>query len=131
MYNPITHMKNQFATPSVNDYPDVYIPLEKVERHPSMSLTPGGRLEDPEKVGGTLTRSSDDKTLSDSPARGGGMSMESLRAQLEHEAQNDGMNSVYDRRFFDTLSVLDVLVIYPHQPNGNSGSGSDPLAMSD
>lgn len=71
---------NPFAKHDISEFPDVHIPLQRAVRHQSV-------VSKAEKDGDTDTSSE------------GGLTIESLRAEVEADLAAGGLNTAYDGRF--------------------------------
>lgn len=102
VWNPVTHVTNQFKTPKVEDFPNTYQPLSETRRYSSLDAGKAGEAN--EKFGEKGDKSptgysSDDEKRAGKDAETGQatLSFDQLRRQLDDEASAFGSGSIYDR----------------------------------
>lgn len=83
---------NPFKNFDVSDFPDVLVPLQQATRHHSIVST----KKDDDKA-------SDAASVSTEP----GLTIESLKAEIEGDVAAGGMDTAYDRTFY----LLDKLIL--------------------
>lgn len=111
MWNPITHVTDQFKTPKIEDFPDVWEPLEGSRR---LSSIAGGDVEKlmgkPGNSAASSPPASDDdtekgKAFGSADSGDGRTTLEKIQEALDEEASAFGASSVYDRRLY-TISFI-------------------------
>lgn len=109
VWNPVTHITDQFKKPTINDFPDTYKPLP--ESHRLSSNTDGEGLAGYDEKKGIPGNASSTGSFNDDQksvrsdlerGRGGPMSREKLREALDAEATSNGLSSMYDRTLLST-----------------------------
>ena len=105
VWNPVTHITDQFKKPSVDDFPDTYQPLSESRRLSSIGGGEGlGGFDEKKGIPGESSPSGslsdDEKRMGRDPEKGGNgpMTLAKMREDLDNEAAAFGMSSMYDRK---------------------------------